>query len=339
MERNEPTVQSDLLCAIDEVCSGRHTLRDLLACTERVLRKIFKRAKVTILLTGRHPDHETKVPGHKRSAVRTFERDLADSVAGKKKLLIVNKNLAAFCKRQKIAPPGRTVRSFLAVPLLYQNEARGVIILQSAGGARMFNRTDASVISVVAPRLAMAVACDQLHEDNVRLTEEIKDLTLTDPQTGMPNRRFFDIMLDIEYRRARGYSRQLSLAMVGLDQFPGAARKQGKKTGDELLVHVAITLKRNFRDTDFVARCDRNTFAVILPEAKKEAAVSAAERVRKAVERAPLVTKGGGRRKATVSLGVVTYPGSAENLDTLLEQAGKALARAQQLSRNQVVSL
>jgi diguanylate cyclase (GGDEF)-like protein len=114
-------------------------------------------------------------------------------------------------------------------------------------------------------------------------------------------------------------------------------RNRGKV--DEILTHVATTLKSNFRDTDFVARCERDTFAVILPEAKNESAVNAAERVRKAVERAPLVTAGGTRRRATVSVGVVTYPGSAENLNTLLEQATKALARAQQLGPSQVVTL
>jgi len=105
-----------------------------------------------------------------------------------------------------------------------------------------------------------------------------------------------------------------------------------------LLVHVAQTLKKNVRDTDFLARYGREEFAILFPEASNEAAANVAERVRCAVEQAPIVLKGLGRKRVTISLGVVTYPSSAETLTVLLEQVGRALARAKQLGRNQVVA-
>lgn len=339
MKQGDCTIRSHIILEIDGVCAGKHTMRDLLSRAEAVLRRVFKRTRVTVLLAGIQAGEDKKAAAQKRAAGRTFERDLTAVVAARKKPLIVNRDLAAFCRRHDITPPGRAIHSFLASPVLYQDEAKGVIIMQRTNGARPFSAADASLISVMAPRLGGAIACDQLHDDNARLQEEVRDLSLTDHLTGIPNCRFFDILLDIEYRKARGYSRPLSLAMVAVDQYPVGAGKQSKASCDDLLVHIAATLKRNFRDTDLVARCDRNKFAVILPEAKNDAAINAAERVRKAVERAPVAAKGRFRRKATVSVGVVTYPGSAENLDTLLELANKALARAQQIGRNQVVSL
>lgn len=336
MKQGECTIQAHLILEIDGLCAGKHTMRDLLARAEAILRKIFKRTRITVqLLSG--PAVPEKASASKRATGRTFERDLTRAAATRKRAFIVNQDLAAFCKRHDITPPGRAVRSFLAAPLFYHNEPRGVIIMQRANGSRPFHAADVSLVSLMAPRLAGAIACEQLHEENGRLLEEVKDLSLTDHLTGIPNCRFFDILLDIEYRKARGYSRPLSLAMVSVDQYPENGGKRKRVSGDDLLVHIAATLKRNFRDTDLVARCDRNRFAVILPEAKTEAAINAAERVRKAVERAPVAAKG--RRKVTVSIGVVTYPGSAENLDTLLELVKKALARAHQVGQNQVVSL
>ena len=93
------------------------------------------------------------------------------------------------------------------------------------------------------------------------------------------------------------------------------------------------------RETDFVARYGGGEFVILLPETLNEAAVNVAERVRNAVERTPLTAKGVRKKKMTISLGVVTYPGSAESLPVLLEQAQKALSRARQLGRNQVVTI
>jgi diguanylate cyclase (GGDEF)-like protein len=176
-------------------------------------------------------------------------------------------------------------------------------------------------------------------EENVRLSEEVRELSLIDEVTKIPNRRYFDLVLGMEVKKAKGYSRQLSIALIDLDHFRSLSARYGKNTSDKILLHLAQTLKRNVRDTDFVARYGGGEFVILLPETMNEAAVNVAERVRNAVERAPLKAKGLRKKKMTISLGVVTYPSSAESLPVLIEQAQKALSRAKQLGRNQVVTI
>lgn len=313
------------LYKIDQISARKHTIQDLRLEIERALRRLYGDARVSVSIV---------MVSRAREESRSFERDFGALVARKKKTIIVNKGVDVYCKRYTMAPAHGSVRGVMGVPIFHCGALCAVITIVNKEKRRVFSAADASLVTLLAGRLASEVCYGRLNEKTSGLREENERLCLTDSLTNIPNRRFFDLIIDIELRKAKGYTRQVSLALVTPDQ-----RRTGRgRNGSALLIHIAKTLKRNIRDTDFLARFGRNEFMVILPEALNEAAVNAAERVRKAVERTPFVVKGS-KRKVTISVGVVTYPSSAENLVTLLEQAVKALNRAIQLGRNQVVSL
>ena len=146
-------------------------------------------------------------------------------------------------------------------------------------------------------------------------------------------------MLETEVRKARGYSRPLTLAMIDLDNFKSFNDRYGHMAGDKMLLHIANTLKRNTRDTDFVARYGGEEFAIIFPETNNEIALRVSQRVRAAIERDMLLIRGIGRKKLTVSIGLATYPVHAEGVDALIKNADKALYTAKQHGKNRVETM
>ena len=323
----------------DNIVLKKHTLNSVITGVEKELRRHFKNTKVFIIFHNLDGERTMISGADKAKKAGSFLEGLCAMMMKKRKALIVNRDLAGFCRKHHLSPPRRNVRSVLGAPMRYDGEAYGTVILENVKQSRAFKKDDERAIDVLAQRLAAEIAHERLGQENQRLKQEIEHTCLTDALTNIPNRRFCDLVLDMEFRKAKGYTRQLSLAMITPDNYRNIKARHGKAAGDALLVHVASTLKKNVRDTDFVARYRGEDFIVLLPEALNEAAISAAERVRNAFEQTPFKLKGSGKKKLTISIGIVTYPSSADTLPALLEQADRALKRARQVGQNQVVAL
>ncbi len=323
----------------DNIVSKKHTLNSVITGVEKELRRHFKNTKVFIIVHNLDSERTMRSSTGKAVKAGSFLEDFCALMMKKRKTIIVNRDLTGFCRKHHLSPPLRNVRGVLGATMRYDGKIYGTVILENVTLSKAFKKDDESVIDVLAQRLAAEVAHERLGQENQRLKQEIEHTCLTDALTNIPNRRFCDLVLDMEFRKAKGYTRQLSLAMITPDNYRNIKAKHGKAVGDALLVHVASTLKKNVRDTDFVARYRGEDFLILLPEAVNEAAVNAAERVRNAVEHTPFAVKGSGRKKVTISIGIATYPSSAETLAALLEQTEKALRRAKQAGQNQVVAL
>lgn len=225
----------------------------------------------------------------------------------------------------------KTTKSEAAIPLKIKGEVIGVLDIES-GKPDAFTEQDLRMFSVFASQSAIAI-------ENARLYDETKELSLTDALTKTANRRHFNLVLENEFKKARSYSRQLSLGMIDLDDFKGFNDRYGHVAGDKMLIQVAATLKDNLRDTDFVARYGGEEFVVIFPETSHLLALKVSERLRSAVERKQLLTRGKkGRKKMTISIGVATYPTSAETNSGLVQIADRALYRAKRHGKNRVES-
>ncbi len=224
----------------------------------------------------------------------------------------------------------KTIRSEAAIPLMIKGEVIGVLDIESDKPAA-FTDKDLRMFSVFASQAAIAI-------ENARLYNETKELSLTDALTRTANRRHFNLVLESEIKKARGYSRQLSLAMIDLDDFKVFNDNFGHVTGDKMLAHIADMLKENLRDTDFVARYGGEEFVIIFPETSHPLALKVSERLRSAVEIRHLNIKGKGKTKMTISIGVATYPGNAEDKVELVQIADRALYRAKKLGKNRVES-
>jgi diguanylate cyclase (GGDEF)-like protein len=166
--------------------------------------------------------------------------------------------------------------------------------------------------------------------------EILEKLALTDPLTGLANRRAFEEALGAELARAARHGRPASLVYVDLDHFKAVNDTHGHACGDEVLQGFARVLRRSCRRGDLPARVGGEEFAVLLPGTGRVPATLVAERIRRTTEAHPL-----GRAAdvpVTVSVGLTStegrpsLPGAAE----LLGAADEALYRAKAEGRNRV---
>lgn len=167
---------------------------------------------------------------------------------------------------------------------------------------------------------------------------ELAKLSVTDPLTGLHNRRYFDEVLASEIQRGQRQQSPVSLILVDVDHFKRINDTYGHLIGDECLKLVAATLRQVVvRGTDLVARYGGEEFAVILPATSDEDARLVAERIRIAIEKTQFI-HAGRRISLNASLGIAgRIPLQHENSARLIAAADEALYRAKETGRNRVV--
>ncbi|MBI5759285.1 MAG: diguanylate cyclase [Planctomycetales bacterium] len=170
-------------------------------------------------------------------------------------------------------------------------------------------------------------------EEIRKRNRELQDLATQDPLTGCANRRTLFGDLERLWSAAKRYEYPLSCVMLDIDHFKSVNDRFGHAVGDQVLQHVAATLKTAARDSDLVARYGGEEFCILLPHTDLDSAVQAAEKFRKMIE----ATSCAGI-KVTVSFGVSSLSLGAKDFREMLEQADKCLYVAKRGGRNRVVA-
>jgi len=159
--------------------------------------------------------------------------------------------------------------------------------------------------------------------------EEIERLMVTDTLTGIANRRKAAEALERECARSTRYGNPLCLILFDIDLFKAVNDKFGHATGDLVLTHVAQTASRVVRPIDLVARWGGEEFLAILPETNLEGALSAAEKIRCAMQD----EDPGDGPGVTISAGVARFePG--EEIDKFVGRADAAMYESKNSGRN-----
>ncbi len=169
------------------------------------------------------------------------------------------------------------------------------------------------------------------------LNEELRRLTITDPMTGLHNRRHFDAIMETDLALSRRHNEVSSIIIIDLDHFKNINDTFGHKTGDRVLIHVANILKSNLRKTDTICRIGGEEFAVISRRAGIEDAITVGEKLRKAVEMSPLQA-GKNCISLTISIGISSLPSTKQNTqsDDIFRKADAALYFSKEHGRNRV---
>ena len=113
--------------------------------------------------------------------------------------------------------------------------------------------------------------------------KRLQELSITDPLTGLRNRRAFDERLAVEFANARRVGRDLSMIMIDVDNFKRINDERGHGVGDDVLREIARLLERTVRQADLAARYGGEEFAVLLPGSSIAQAICCAERLRDAL--------------------------------------------------------
>jgi diguanylate cyclase (GGDEF)-like protein len=218
--------------------------------------------------------------------------------------------------------------SFLSLPLkLPPDHIIGVLNLHRKQ-IEAFSASEITRLSHLANHVASVI-------DKMLIFHQTKLLSITDPLTGIYNRRYFDERFTREMTRAVRYKRALSLLMIDIDHFKKYNDTLGHLMGDVALKRVACLLENKIRRADILARYGGEEFVVLLPEIQIKNARIVAEKLRAAVE----YEKFDGEEKlpnknVTISIGVASLSKHVVAADELIRLADEALYAAKRAGRN-----
>jgi diguanylate cyclase len=169
--------------------------------------------------------------------------------------------------------------------------------------------------------------------------EAVRNESLTDPLTGLANRKYFDQMFDQAVARSKANDEPLSLLLGDIDHFKKFNDSYGHLTGDQVLRLVATAVRQNVKGQDLAARYGGEEFAVILPNAALRQALTVADHIRRGVVLKELIKRSTGEclGRITISIGVATLH-EAEAAPALIERADACLYAAKRNGRNCIVA-
>ena len=215
------------------------------------------------------------------------------------------------------------------------------LALRRAEGLEMFVPFEMLVAFVfLAVNLYIGVIYERLQrqrDENRTLRRELHEQAITDPLTGLFNRRQFEYFLRIEVSRIQRYGGQTTLAIIDLDFFKAYNDRFGHVAGDLILKELANVMQRQIRSSDLLARYGGEEFALVMPGFAKQTALIVLERLRRAVEDHPFKDEQiMPRGNLTVSIGVASCPDDGKDFESLVRRADEALYAAKESGRNLV---
>jgi two-component system cell cycle response regulator len=165
------------------------------------------------------------------------------------------------------------------------------------------------------------------------------EAALTDPLTGLYNRRYMAQHLPGLLAKAAAAGKPLALFMIDIDHFKKVNDSFGHDVGDEVLAEFAVRLASNVRAIDLPVRHGGEEFVVVMPDTELEDARRIAERIRLHVAGAPFRVMGGDELlSVTISVGCATSAGAEDTPNSLLKRADEAVYEAKSSGRNRVIA-
>lgn len=223
-------------------------------------------------------------------------------------------------------PLGMQVAAALGVG----GESLGVLVLGWIG-ERELGSDEIERLRVVADQSALSL-------QNALLQAELERLSVTDRLTELFNHGYLRQRLDQEIGRAERFGHTLSVIMLDIDDFKALNDRHGHLVGDDVLRRVSALIRDNLREMDVAARYGGEEFVLIVPETDSAGALAVAERVRQSVAESALSTSEGQGVRATVSVGVATYPRDGASVDELVRSADEAMYCAKRSGKNRVAA-
>lgn len=219
-------------------------------------------------------------------------------------------------------------RVVTGVPLGQGASFKGVLLLVAKDTGKPLPEKDMRMVIDLADRVGVVIS-------HAELFAQVERQAVTDPMTGLFNRRYFEEQLSKEIDRFQRFGHPFSFIIVDLDFLKKINDSLGHHVGDAAIIHIGNVVKRSVREIDTVGRFGGEEFVILLPETDLKWARMVAERIcaairEKAVEGCGVVTG---------SVGVATFPNDAQDKTKLFELADQALFLAKHRGRNQVCTV
>lgn len=258
--------------------------------------------------------------------------------------IILLASLAVVRKITRQLPAGRSCKNWCAMSGLI-----ALFVVGYLGYIAIFWDQHTAIVDLIVPGIFFFGACFvwfstyialQTTLDVMRISD-LEQATLTDPLTGVYNRRFMEQRLAEEISKARRYCFQLSILLFDLDHFKQVNDEHGHQAGDQMLVEICNLVTDQLRDSDILSRYGGEEFLVIATNTGPAEAALLAERLRARIE-ANVFLKDDEELTAqglsiTTSIGIASFDDDNDNEEILIGNADRNLYQAKHEGRNRIV--
>lgn len=221
--------------------------------------------------------------------------------------------------------------SFISYPIAIGPRKIGVLNVADKRGGTFYNEDDLALIDLIAPQIALALerALWQHRASQFQL------MSITDPLTGLHNRRYLEARLSEELNRSKRYDTPMSFMMIDIDDFKYYNDRNGHQAGDRALEITAQCLRSTLRKADVAARYGGEEFSILLPQATLHEAGMIADRLRRTIintrfpngDKQPLGS-------VTLSIGLSSLSPSLDSVEAIIRAADRALYHAKSHGKN-----
>lgn len=226
-------------------------------------------------------------------------------------------------------------KSFISYPIVVGGRKVGVLNVTDKAGGAAYDEIDLGLLDMIAPQMAMALDRVEWHSK----ATQFQLLSITDPLTGLVNRRYLEERLQEELERSKRHRFAMSFMMVDIDDFKAYNDAHGHQAGDLALEMTAQCLKTALRSADVAARYGGEEFSILLPQTGAAEARAIGERIRRRIERTQFPHgKSQPHGAVTVSIGVSTFGPGLDSPSEIIYAADQALYTAKARGKNCIES-
>ena len=265
------------------------------------------------------------------STVRLGEGISGEAMEAGRPLMVSNLEMAGIAP----APHERRykTKSFISYPITIRGRRVGVLNVTDKSGGGDYDEVDLSLLEIIAPQVAVALERAEWQEK----ATQFQLMSITDPLTGLPNRRYLEERLTEEVNRSKRYDQPLSFLMIDIDDFKLYNDRNGHQAGDDALQMTAQGLKATLRSADVASRYGGEEFSVLLPQTALHEAGVIAERMRERIERTKFThAKSQALGAVTISIGVSTFSSTVNTAQQVIWAADRALYQAKHDGKNRI---
>jgi diguanylate cyclase (GGDEF)-like protein len=234
-----------------------------------------------------------------------------------------------------LAPAERRykTKSFISYPIMMGVRKVGVLNVTDKTSGDSYDEIDLNLLEVIAPQMALALDRAEWRDK----AAQFQLMSITDPLTGLLNRRYLEQRLAEEVKRSQRQSYEMSFMMIDIDDFKLYNDLNGHQAGDLALEMTARGLKSVLRSADVASRYGGEEFSILLPQTSLAEATSIAERIRRRVERARYPHgKTQPHGAVTISIGVSAFSPTLNTPASIIGAADRALYLAKRQGKNRV---
>lgn len=195
---------------------------------------------------------------------------------------------------------------------------------------------DLEILSKFEIPISMAILAERKEYCTNNRIIQLHEEAVKDPLTGLFNRRYMNLLAEMEFKKTKRYSHPLSVLMIDIDHFKSINDKYGHKVGDLVLKHVAQEIRNHIRSSDIPIRYGGEEFVIVLPNTTRERAYTLAERIRKHIDATPILVDGN-EINCKVSIGISSMEDNPETFGELVNNSDKRMYLAKQSGRNRTV--